>query len=116
MKRTLQGFADADGSMDEDHHAVSGHAFLIEGHAVSWSFKHQEIVLLSTTESEYVAATHGPFGSETSSLKSSDLPLIPPSYFPTYIQPLRSLGATTSITRALQDAYRRVLPLDPVGG
>jgi hypothetical protein len=54
------------GSMGEDRHAVSGHALLIEGHAVSWSFKHQEIVSLSTTESEYVAATHGPFGSETS--------------------------------------------------
>lgn len=55
----LRGFADADGSMAEDRRAVSGYAFLVNGGAVSWSTKRQEIVSLSTTESEYVAATHG---------------------------------------------------------
>ena len=45
--------------MAEDRHAITGYAFLIDGGAVSWSFKHQEIVSLSTTKSEYVAATHG---------------------------------------------------------
>ena len=45
--------------MAEDHHAISGYAFLIDGGTVSWSFKQQEIISLSTTESEYVAATHG---------------------------------------------------------
>lgn len=54
----LTGYADADGSMAEDRRAVSGYAFLIDGGAVSWSSKRQEIVSLSTTESEYVAATH----------------------------------------------------------
>jgi hypothetical protein len=54
----LVGYADADGSMAEDRRAVSGYAFLIDGGAVSWSSKRQEIVSLSTTESEYVAATH----------------------------------------------------------
>ena len=58
-KRTLEGYADADGSMAEDRRAISGYAFLIDGGAVSWSSKRQEIVSLSTTESEYVAATHG---------------------------------------------------------
>jgi Reverse transcriptase (RNA-dependent DNA polymerase) len=58
-KRTLEGYADADGSMNEDRRAISGYAFLIDGGAVSWSSKRQEIVSLSTTESEYVAATHG---------------------------------------------------------
>jgi hypothetical protein len=58
-KRTLEGYADADGSMNEDRRAVSGYAFLIDGGAVSWSSKRQEIVSLSTTESEYVAAMHG---------------------------------------------------------
>jgi hypothetical protein len=55
----LAGYADADGSMSEDRRAISGYAFLIDGSAVSWSSKRQEIVSLSTTESEYVAATHG---------------------------------------------------------
>ena len=54
----LVGYADADGSMAEDRRAISGYAFLIDGGTVSWSSKKQEIVSLSTTESEYVAATH----------------------------------------------------------
>lgn len=54
----LEGFADADGNMAEDRHATSGFAFIINGGAISWSAKRQEIVTLSTTESEYVAATH----------------------------------------------------------
>jgi Reverse transcriptase (RNA-dependent DNA polymerase) len=57
-KINLAGYADADGSMAEDRHAISGYTFIIHGGAVSWSAKHQEIVSLSTTESEYVAATH----------------------------------------------------------
>jgi len=57
-ERVLVGYADADRSMAEDRHAISGYAFLIDGGAVSWSSKRQEIVSLSTTESEYVAATH----------------------------------------------------------
>ena len=44
--------------MAEDRHAISGYAFIINGGAVSWSAKRQEIVSLSTTESEYIAATH----------------------------------------------------------
>ena len=58
-QRVLVGYADADGSMSEDRHVITGFAFLIDGGAVSWSSKKQEIVSLSTTESEYVAATHG---------------------------------------------------------
>jgi hypothetical protein len=52
------GYADTDGSMQEDRHAISGYAFLIDGGAVSWSSKRQEIVVLSTTEAKYVTATH----------------------------------------------------------
>ena len=54
----LEGYADADGNMAEDRdcHAISGYTCLINGGAVSWSSKRQEIVSLSTTESEYVAA------------------------------------------------------------
>ena len=57
QQRELQGYADADGSMAEDRRAISRYAFIIHGGAVSWSAKRQEIVFLSTTESEYVAAT-----------------------------------------------------------
>ena len=58
-RRALKGYADADGSMNEDRRAISGYTFLIDGGAVSWSSKQQEIVSLFNTESEYVAATHG---------------------------------------------------------
>lgn len=54
----LGGFADADGNMSEDRHAISGYAFIVDGGAVSWSSKRQDIISLSTTESEYVAAAH----------------------------------------------------------
>lgn len=54
----LVGYTDVDGSMHEDRKAISGYAFLIDGGAVSWSSKRQEIISLSTTESEYVAITH----------------------------------------------------------
>jgi hypothetical protein len=43
--------------MSENRRAVSGFAFIINGGAISWSAKWQEIVTLSTIESEYVAAT-----------------------------------------------------------
>ena len=57
-KNDLEGYADADGSMMEDRRAVSGYAFVVYGGAVLWSAKRQEIVSLSTTESEYIAATY----------------------------------------------------------
>jgi hypothetical protein len=56
--KVLEGYADADGSMMEDRRAISGYAFIINGGAVLWSAKKQEIVSLSTTESEYIAATY----------------------------------------------------------
>jgi len=59
MKCTLIGYANMDGSMAEDRHTITGYAFLIDGSIVSWLSKCQEIVSLSTTESEYIAATHG---------------------------------------------------------
>ena len=44
--------------MSEDRKAISGYAFIINGGAVSWSAKQQELISLSTTESEYIAATY----------------------------------------------------------
>ena len=58
QSKELVGYRDVDGSMGEDRKAVSGYAFIINGGAISWSTKHQEIISLSTTESEYVAATY----------------------------------------------------------
>jgi hypothetical protein len=57
-EKELIGYADADGNMAEDRHAISGYVFLLHGGAVSWTTKRQEIISLSTTESEYVAATY----------------------------------------------------------
>ena len=54
----LEGFADADGAMQEHRRAISGYVILIDGGAVSWCSKKQELVTLSTTEAKYVAATH----------------------------------------------------------
>lgn len=54
----LTGYTDADGASHEHRHAVSGYAFLIDGGAVSWQSRKQEIVTLSTAEAEYVATTH----------------------------------------------------------
>ncbi len=56
---TLISYTNADGSMAEDCHAISGYTFLIDSGAILWSSKWQEIVSLSTTKSEYVMATHG---------------------------------------------------------
>jgi hypothetical protein len=38
-ERVLVGYADADGSMAEDCHAILGYAFLIDCRPVSWSSK-----------------------------------------------------------------------------
>ena len=54
----LTGYTDADGASQEHRCAISGYAFLIDGGAVSWMSRKQELVTLSTVEAEYVAATH----------------------------------------------------------
>ena len=54
----LEGYTDADGAMQEHPHAISGYTFLIDGGAISWSSKKQELITLSTAEAKYMAATH----------------------------------------------------------
>jgi hypothetical protein len=54
----LDIFADADGMSLENRKAISGYAFILNGAAVSWSSKQQEIVSLSTTEAEYICLTY----------------------------------------------------------
>ena len=56
--RGLEAFVDADGATQEHRRAISGFVITIDGGAVSWMSKKQELVTLSTMEGEYVAATH----------------------------------------------------------
>ena len=56
--RGLEAYVDADGASQEHRRAISGYVVLIDGGAVSWMSKKQELVTLSTMEAEYVAATH----------------------------------------------------------
>ena len=57
-KKGLEGYTDADGASQEHHHAISGYAYILDGGAVSWMSKKQELVTLLTAEAEYVTATH----------------------------------------------------------
>lgn len=57
-RHDLLGYTDADGASQDHRHAISGFAFLIDGAAVSWASRKQELVTLSTAEAEYVATTH----------------------------------------------------------
>ena len=57
-RHELTGYTDADGASQDHRRAISGFAYLIDGGAVSWRSRKQELVTLSTAEAEYVAATH----------------------------------------------------------
>jgi len=57
-QRGLRAFTDADGATQEHRRAISGFVVLIDGGAVSWMSKKQELITLSTMEAEYVAMTH----------------------------------------------------------
>lgn len=54
----LVGYTDADGATQEHRRAISGYVYLLDGGAISWTSRKQELVTLSTAEAEYVAATH----------------------------------------------------------
>jgi len=55
----VTGYTDADwGSNPNDRLSISGFAFLLGGGAISWSSKKQTAVALSSTEAEYMAASH----------------------------------------------------------
>lgn len=56
-KEPVVGYSDVDSMSTEGRQAISGYAFVIGG-AVAWSSKHQEIIVQSTSEAEYVALTH----------------------------------------------------------
>ena len=55
----VHGFIDADWDGDLDHiRSTIGYVFNLFGGAISWMRKRQAVVALSTTEAEYMAATH----------------------------------------------------------
>ena len=58
MRKLLQEYMDVDGSMAKNQKAILGYTFLIDGRAMSWALKKQEILSLLTTESKYIAMTH----------------------------------------------------------
>lgn len=54
----LEGYVDADYAADCDRRrSLSGYVFVYFGNLVSWRTSLQSVVALSTTESEYIAAT-----------------------------------------------------------
>ena len=54
----LQGYVDADMVGDKYiRRSTTGYVFTVGGTTVSWISKLQQVVALSTTEAEYVAAT-----------------------------------------------------------
>lgn len=56
FKNVVQGFVDADYSMDiDDRKSVTGFCFMFFGNCVLWGTRKQSTVSLSTTESEYKA-------------------------------------------------------------
>jgi hypothetical protein len=55
----IHGFVDANWAGDLDHRrSTSGYVFNLFGGAISWMRKRQDVVALSTTEAEYMVATH----------------------------------------------------------
>ena len=54
----LHGYTDADHATQQHYHSISGYVFKMFGGAISWSAKKQPVIALSTTEAEYLAATH----------------------------------------------------------
>jgi hypothetical protein len=58
-RELVYGYVDFDFAGDLDkRRSTSGYVFTLAGGAISWMSKLQNIVALSTTEAEYVAASH----------------------------------------------------------
>jgi len=53
----MSGFTDSDYAGDlDDRRSTSGHVFMMGSGVISWASKKQQVVTLSTTEAEFVAA------------------------------------------------------------
>jgi hypothetical protein len=51
-------YTDTDWASQSDRHSILGYATIIHTGAVTWSSKKQQIIALSSTESEYIGQTH----------------------------------------------------------
>ena len=57
-KTVIEGYCDADWASQKHQHSISGFSFHYGMGAVSWSSKKQNVVLLLSTEAEYIAQIH----------------------------------------------------------
>ena len=54
----IKGYCDADYATDLDkRRSITGYSFIVGGNLINWKSKFQHIVVLSTTEAEYMALT-----------------------------------------------------------
>ena len=59
QKETMvEGFCDVDWASQKHRHSISGFSFHFGIRAISWSSKKQGVILLSSTEAEYVVQMH----------------------------------------------------------
>jgi hypothetical protein len=54
----LEGYCDADQGSQPHRHSISGFSFHYRQGAISWSSKKQNIIVLLSTEAEYIVETH----------------------------------------------------------
>ena len=54
----VEGYCDADWASQKHRHSISGYSFHLGNGAMSWSSKKQYIIVLSSTEAEYITQTH----------------------------------------------------------
>ena len=57
-KPAVEGFCNVDWRGQKHHHSFSGYSFQTGARAILWSSKKQHIVVLSSTEAEYIAQMH----------------------------------------------------------
>ena len=57
-KPAVEGFFNADWGGQKHCHSISGYSFHMGAGAISWSSKKQHVVVLSSTEAEYITQTH----------------------------------------------------------
>lgn len=78
----LVGYTDADFALQEHRNSVSGYAFLVHGGAASWSSKTQAVIVLLSTEAEYITSTHAVKKAKWLGMLFSEIGIEAPQPFP----------------------------------